>query len=239
MTEPTDSGVPIRPWTETAEEFMVQERFPHLRKRLEEGLDCLDPTEREELHRLARLRADELQQRAEEPPLHGKVSLITGGNLVHVAADAIVNASNQWLSTGKGSCVDHACRYIMPICMGVYRTGVNGAIHAAAGPGLLNECLALGGCGVGQAKITSGHNLPARYVIHTVGPEAREENRRELLRYVDDTAYTQCAYMMYRTGHATSLVWNSACSAASALSHSVAYQQECIATLPWRQPMLP
>lgn len=75
---------------------------------------------------------------------------------------------------------------------------MNGAIHAAAGPGLLNECLALGGCGVGQAKITSGHNLPARYVIHTVGPEAREENRRELLRYVNDTAYTQCAYMMYQ-----------------------------------------
>eukprot|EP00731_Ephydatia_muelleri_P023545 Em0015g1128a len=154
---------------------MVQERFPHLRKRLEEGLDCLDPTEREKLHRLARLRADELQQRAEEPPLHGKVSLITGGNLVHVAADAIVNASNQWLSTGKG---------------------VNGAIHAAAGPGLLNECLALGGCGVGQAKITSGHNLPARYVIHTVGPEAREENRRELLR----SCYKSCLELCLQRG---------------------------------------
>ena len=61
---------------------------------------------------------------------------------------------------------------------------MNGAIHTAAGPGLLEECLALGGCAVGQAKVTSGHNLPARYVIHTVGPEAREVNRSELLRYV-------------------------------------------------------
>lgn len=81
---------------------MVQERFPHLRKRLEEGIDCLDPTERDELHRLALLRADELQRSGAQTPLHGKVSLLTGGNLVHVVADAIVNASNQWLSTGKG-----------------------------------------------------------------------------------------------------------------------------------------
>ena len=81
---------------------MVQERFPHLRKRLEEGIDCLDPTEREELHRLARLRADELQLASGHQPLHAKVSLLTGGNLVHVDADAIVNASNPLLSTGKG-----------------------------------------------------------------------------------------------------------------------------------------
>ena len=166
MAEPTHSGVPIRPWTETAEEFMVQERFPHLKKRLEEGLDCLDPMEREELISLARLRLDELQQQpAKEPvPLHDKVSLLTGGNLVHVAADTIVNASNQWLSTGKGAC----CYNYMPLTFAYGRahtnTGVNGAIHAAAGPGLLNECLALGGCEVGQAKITSGHNLPAKYV---------------------------------------------------------------------------